>query len=466
MSSLRAESRLIALIVASAFFLQGLDSAIINTSLPQMAASLHVATLDMSIGITIYMLTAAAFVPMSGWLADRFGARDIFMAAILVFTIASLGCALAHTLWQFSIARAVQGLGGALMTPVGRMVVLRNTEKNQLLQATALITWPALAAPVVGPVIGGFLTTYFSWRWNFLMNIPIGMLGIWLAWHFIPTAREAAPNALDRLGLALSSTALSLTLFGLESFAHDDLTSGMPMVLTLTGLVAGYLAVRHFHRTANPLLSLSSLQVQTYRVSNLSAGAFFRISSSAMPFLLPLLFQIGFGMSALAAGSWMLVYFFGNLGMKPITTPILKRFGFRRILLVNGCITALCIAGYGLLTPQSPNSFIIIVLLLSGLTRSMQFTALNTLAFADVTIVQRSSSSTLASMITQITAVLGVALGAFLLKSMQAISTRSHSTLADFQITFSVIGVMVLLTTLLFLRLPHDAGAEVSGHQV
>ncbi len=465
MTSLRAESRLIALIVASAFFLQGLDSAIINTSLPQMAASLQVATLDMSIGITVYMLASAAFVPISGWLADRFGARDIFITSILIFTIASLACGLSQTLLQLSIARALQGLGGALMTPVGRMVVLRNTEKNQLLHATALITWPALTAPVIGPVLGGFLTTYFSWRWNFLINIPIGFMGVWLALRFIPNSKEANTHALDLRGLMLSSIALSITLFALESFAHDDLHHGLPVLLTVIGLVTGYLAVKHFHRSAHPLLNLSSLQVQTYRICNLSAGAIFRISSTTVPFLLPLLFQIGFGLNALAAGSWMLAYFAGNLGMKPITSPILQRYGFRRTLLVNGVITSLCITSCALLTPQSPNSLMVGILLLAGLTRSMQFTALNTLAFADVSATQRSSSSTLASMLMQITSVLGVALGSLILKVTQAIEIRDHSSLADFQIAFIVTGVMVLLSTLIFLKLPRDAGAEVSGHR-
>lgn len=465
MTSLRAESRLIALIVASAFFLQGLDSAIINTSLPQMAASLNVATLDMSIGITVYMLASAAFVPISGWLADRFGARDIFIASIIIFTIASLACGISQSLLQLSIARAVQGLGGALMTPVGRMVVLRNTEKNQLLHATALITWPALTAPVVGPILGGFLTTYFSWRWNFLINIPIGMMGVWLAFRFIPNSKEANAHALDWHGLVLSSTALSITLFGLESFAHDDPHHGLPLLLTLAGLITGVLAVRHFQRTSQPLLNLSSIKVQTYRMCNLSAGAFFRISSTAVPFLLPLLFQIGFGLNALAAGSWMLAYFIGNLGMKPITSPILKRFGFRNTLLVNGVITSLCIISCALLTPQSSTALMVVILLLAGLTRSMQFTALNTLAFADITAEQRSSSSTLASMLMQITSVLGVALGSFLLKITQAVDQRSQSTLLDFQIAFIVTGLMVLASTLIYLKLPRDAGAEVSGHR-
>ena len=465
MTSLRAESRLIALIVASAFFIQGLDSAIINTSLPQMAASLQVATLDMSIGITVYMLASAAFVPISGWLADRFGARDVFISSILIFTLASLACGFSHSLLQLSVARAVQGLGGALMTPVGRMVVLRNTEKHQLLHATALITWPALAAPVIGPVLGGFITTYFSWRWNFLINIPIGLMGVWLAFRFIPNAKEATANSLDWRGLMLSSSALSITLFGLESFAHDSVLHSLPVLMTLIGLTIGYLAVGHFHRTTFPLLNLSSLQVPTYRICNLSAGTFFRISSTTVPFLLPLLFQIGFGLSALAAGSWMLAYFAGNLGMKPITSQILKRFGFRSTLLVNGTITATCIISFALLTPTLPTSLMVAILLLAGLTRSMQFTALNTLAFADITAAQRSSSSTLASMLMQMTSVLGIALGSLLLKVTQAIGARTHSTLADFQIAFIVTGTMVLFSTLIYLKLPQDAGAEVSGHR-
>lgn len=455
---------LIASIVACAFFMQMLDSAIINTSLPQMAASFGVRPLDLSVGVTIYMMASAAFVPLSGWLADRHGSRNVFMWAIAVFALSSVTCGSSRSLLQFTLARAIQGLGGALMTPVGRVVVLRNTDKAGLLRATALITWPGLVAPVIAPVLGGFITTYANWRWNFFLNVPLGLIGIALVGRYVPNWIDAAVRKLDWHGFYLSACALLLLLYGLDAFTHLARDWFGPTLWIVSGLGLGWMAVRHLRRSAAPLLELSAVRVQTFTISTLTAGALIRAVINATPFLLPLMFQLAFGLDPLASGALVFAYFLGNLGIKPLTSPTLRRFGFRSVLVVNGVAAGLSLLACAFLTPSSPHIWIMGVLLFAGLTRSMQFTCLNTLSFADIAAAQRSSASTLYSMLQQIVSVLGVALGALLLNLCLAWRHAPSVKLIDFRAAFIIAAALAIGAALAFLRLPHNAGAEVSGH--
>ncbi|MES0155247.1 DHA2 family efflux MFS transporter permease subunit [Mesorhizobium sp. M0018] len=458
------QARRVALIVAVAFFMQLLDSTIISTSLPQMGESFGVPAVAMSIGITVYMLTMAVFVPLSGWLADRFGARNIFLVAIALFTLASLVCGISQNLAEFVAARAVQGLGSALMTPVGRILVLRNAPKSELLNATALITWPALFAPVVGPVLGGFITTYLSWHWNLFINIPLGVAGLALVARFIPGDREAGAKPLDWPGFLLTSVGLAAMLYGLERIAHPEEGVLTTVALLGTGILVGWLAVRHLQRANHPLLDLTAFKVQTFAISTLSAGTIFRIAINATPFLLPLLFQVGFGLSPVDAGMMILAYFLGNLGMKAVTTPTLRRFGFRPVLIVNGVIASLSIMACAVLSPQTPQALVVALMLIAGLSRSMQFTALNTLAFADVASPQRSSAATLSSMLQQVAMLFGVAVAAALLNLSQIARGAAALDLVDFRLAFVAIGAIGLVASCRFLALPKAAGAEVSGH--
>ncbi|TIM17693.1 MAG: DHA2 family efflux MFS transporter permease subunit, partial [Mesorhizobium sp.] len=424
LSETATNARRVALIVAIAFFMQFLDSTIISTSLPQMGASFGVSAVAISIGITVYMLTMAVFVPLSGWLADRFGARNIFLLAIVLFTLASLACGVSQNLTQFVAARVVQGLGSALMTPVGRILVLRNASKSELLNATALITWPALFAPVIGPVLGGFITTYLSWHWNFFINIPLGVVGLVLVARFIPGDREADPKPLDWPGFFLTSAGLALLLYGLERIAHPEDGVLPTVLLVVAGIVIGWLAVRHLRRAPHPLLDLSSFKVLTFAISTLAAGTIFRVAINATPFLLPLLFQVGFGLSSVDAGLMILAYFLGNLGMKTVTTPTLRRFGFRSVLVVNGLIASAAIMACAAISPQTPQVLVVALMLIAGLSRSMQFTALNTLAFADIDAAQRSSAATLSSMLQQVAMLFGVAVAAAILNLSQIARDR------------------------------------------
>lgn len=460
---LSPETRLVALIVASAFFMQLLDSAIINTSLPQMAASFGVKPLNVSIGVTIYLMAAATFMPLSAWLADRFGARNVLALAVALFTLASLACGVAASLPQFVVARACQGAGAACMTPVGRLIVLRSTARSQLIHAIAVITWPALMAPVIAPALGGFITTYYTWRWNFLLNVPLGVAGTALVLRFIPNLQGAA-GPLDWRGFALSAPALTALLWGLELLTRTPISWGSALACIGAGVAFGVAALRHFGRARAPMLQLAAAHVQTFALATFRAGSLCRTGISATPFLLPLLFQLAFGASALEAGTLVLGYFLGNIGIKPLTTPILRWFGFRRVLVGNGVLAGAALAACATFSASTPHLVVEAVLLLAGMTRSMQFTAQGTIAYADVDTVHKSSASALASVIDQVASVLGVALGAIALNLSQLARHGHAVVLHDFRIAFCIAGAITALAALKFLRLPANAGAEVSGH--
>jgi len=453
---------LIAFLVAGAFFMENLDGTVIATALPQMAASFGVQAVALNIGMTAYLLTIAVCIPVSGWMADRFGARKVFTAAIVTFTLASMFCGLVNGAGMFTAARVLQGLGGAMMVPVGRLVVLRTTEKRDLMRAINYITWPGLAAPVIGPPLGGFITQYFSWRWIFFLNIPLGVLGVFLALRLIPDARGGKHAPFDVIGFVLCGFACAGLLYSLDIAGRDRAPWREIAGLGSSASIAGVLAIWHMRRATHPLLDFSALAYKTFTV-NVFGGSFFRIAIGATPFLLPLLFQTGFGLDPFHSGLLVLVVFAGNLSMKTATTPVIGRFGFKPVLVCNGILVALLIGACGLLTPATPTILVVIVLFLGGLSRSMQFSALTALGFADIPQERMSSANALSSMVFQLTAGFGIAVGAMSLRGSATFAGRADIGLSDFHNAFALMGLVALAGMLDCLGLKRDAGAEVSG---
>jgi EmrB/QacA subfamily drug resistance transporter len=461
-----SSSRYLPLLVAGAFFMENLDATVITTALPEMARSFGVAPAQLSIGISAYLLALAVFIPLSGWLADRFGPRRVFGSAIAIFTLASLACGLATTLETFTAARILQGIGGAMMVPVGRLVVLRGTSKKDLLRAISTITWPGLAAPVIGPPIGGFITTHFGWHWIFYLNIPLGIVGFVLALRWVRGA-PGGRRPFDKTGFVLSALGCIALMIGLELASQMPLQLPLVAAMLAVGVVGIALTVRHMKRVPHPLVDVSALPLPTFAV-NVIGGSLFRISIGSAPFLLPLMFQLAFGLSAVTAGMLMLALFAGNLLIKPSTTWTLRRFGFRRVLVVNGLLVAAGFLACAMLTPDTPIPVMAVILFFCGACRSMQFTALNTIAFADVKPAQMSGSTALFSMLQQMNAGIGVALGAVALQVAEHLTgdaTSAHPSVLDFRIALVVMSALAALAVINAMRLPRHAGAEVSGHK-
>jgi EmrB/QacA subfamily drug resistance transporter len=459
----RAPNRatLIALLVAVTFFMENLDATIIATALPDMARSFGVQAVDLNVGMSAYMLALAVFIPISGWLAERFGPRPVFTAAIALFTVASVLCGLCGSLEGFVGARVLQGIGGAMMVPVGRLAVLRSTEKKDLVKAIATITWPGLVAPVLGPPVGGFIVTHASWPWIFYLNLPLGVICIGVALALLPRRHDGARRPFDLLGFLLVAGACAALMVGLEALGQGHGSGGWATATSLLGVLLAVGAILHMRRHPHPLFNLAVTRIPTLAVS-LYGGSLFRLSISTLPFLLPLLFQLGFGEDAFHAGLMVLWVFAGNLLMKPFTTRTMKRWGLRRVLVVNGVIGVFATALCALLTPDVPVALIAVLLFVGGLSRSMQFTALNTIGFADVPQARMSDASTLFSMFFQLSMGLGVALGALLLRGAMAWhGNAGAAATADFQLAFLGAAVFAAFGVLDSLTLQRDAGAAV-----
>jgi EmrB/QacA subfamily drug resistance transporter len=458
------QSVVIALLVAAAFFMEQLDGTVIATALPQMAQSFHVAPVDLNIGMSAYLLTVAVFIPASGWVTDRFGARSVFASAIVTFTAASVLCAASPTLWTFTAARVLQGIGGAMMVPVGRLIVLRNTEKQHFVRMIAYLTWPALAAPVIGPPLGGLITTYTSWPWIFLLNVPLGIAGLALAVVLIPNVRGERKGAFDWTGFALTGFASFGLMYSLEAIGRSTVDWFVTGPLITAGAASGIIALRHALRAAHPLLDLGAFKVPSFAVT-VAGGILFRLAISAVPFLMPLMFQLGFGLNPLDAGLLVLAVFAGNLGMKPGTSFVLGRFGFRRTLIWNGWLGIATVLACGLLTTSTPAVVIVAVLFLNGLTRSMEFTTINALSFCDLDQGRMSGANTLFSMLQQTGNAMGVAGGAILLRAAGLVMHPDDAavTVTDFHAALFGIGLAGAVGVWHFRTLAPDVGAALKA---
>lgn len=454
-----------ALLVAGAFFMEFLDGTVIATALPDMAKSFGVQAVDLNIGISAYLITLAVLIPASGWIADRFGARKVFAVALAIFTLASVFCGLSTTVDQFVAMRVLQGMGGALMVPVGRLAVLRTTPKHQLITAIATLTWPALVAPIIGPPLGGFITSYADWRWIFFINVPLGIVAIILALRIIPDLHDDERRPFDTPGFIATTIAMVSLVYAMESMGAQHSQGVLTLGLLVVGAVTLIYALRHFQRAQWPMIRLDAMQVPTFRVT-MYGGSLFRASISAVPFLLPLMFQVGFGMDAFHSGLLVLAVFVGNLTIKPATTPLIRRLGFRKLLLINGALNVLSLLACAFISPQTPVWLIMLILYLGGVFRSIQFTAVSTLAFADVPSAQMSYANTLFSTATQLAVGLGITLGAIGIRigeKMGDILGMASVPGISFRLAFVAIALICLVGMVDTLRLTKDAGSAVSN---
>jgi EmrB/QacA subfamily drug resistance transporter len=454
-------ARLLPLIVACALFIENMDSTVLSTSLPAIAADLGSDPIALKLALTAYLLAMAVFIPVSGWVADRFGARTTFMTAIGVFLLGSVACAASGSLEGMVASRFLQGMGGAMMVPVGRLVLLRTVPKSELVQALSWLTIPALVGPVVGPPLGGFITTYFHWRWIFLINIPIGLLGIALAKRFIPDIREHAPP-LDWVGFLLAGLGLALAMFGFSTLGRQLVPveiAALALALGSAGLV-GY--VLHARRHPKPLLDLDLFRLPTYR-AGVVGGSLFRIGIGASPFLLPLMLQLGFGLSPVNSGLLTFTSALGAIFMKTLAARVLKRFGFRRVLVVNSVVASAMLCAFGLFRPDTPHAAILAVLLVSGFFRSLQFTSLNAISYAEVDSPRMGQASSMAGMMQQLSLSLGVAIGGYLLEIVGALHDRPATDVHNFYFAFLGVGLVSASSVWMMWRLPRNAGAEMSG---
>ena len=458
------KERLIPLIVATALFMENMDSTVIATSLPAIAADIGTSPLTLKLAITSYLLSLAVFIPASGWTADRFGARMVFSLAVAVFMIGSIGCALSSSVNHFVIARILQGAGGAMMTPVGRLVLLRSIDKSALVNAMAWVTVPALVGPVIGPPLGGFITTYFSWHWIFLINIPIGLIGIFMALRYIDPIRSEDPERFDLYGLVLAGIGLGGIAFGLSVAGLNLLPWTIVAALVVIGSISMTLYVIHARQTGSPVLDFSLLRLPTLRAS-IIGGFLFRLGIGALPFLLPLLMQVGFGLSPFQSGLVTFASAVGAMGMKTLAARIIRTFGFRNIMVVNAIVSSLFLAASALFTASTPLLLIMIILVVGGFFRSLQFTAINTVAYAEVEPAQMSRATTLVSVNQQLAISAGVAVGAFSVEATMMLRHVSELSAAEFPPAFIVVAIISAASTYFFWQMPDDAGHEISGRK-
>jgi len=461
----RVSPRVTALIVASALFMEQLDGTVLATALPTMARSFNVDALHMNVALTAYLLSLAVFIPASGKAADRFGSRTVFRGAIALFTVGSILCAQAPSLAFLVAARILQGIGGAMMVPVGRLVLLRSVSKADLVAAMAWLMIPATIGPILGPPFGGLIVTYLDWRWIFYINVPIGVLGIVLVTLFIEDVRESGRVNFDLVGLLFSGIALSCLMFGLEMASRGVGSHLLTGGLVAIGLVSSVFYMLHARRHPQPVLDFRLMRIPTFRQSVVS-GALSRIAVGAMPFLLPMMLQLGFGMSAAQSGFVTFISSVGSLLMRMAAPRLLRALGFRNVLVWIGLVAVLLLATSAAFRPSWPIVLIYAVLLVGGFFQSLQFIAYNTIAYADVPRQQMSAATSFYTTFQQLSLTLGIATSAAILAASVAGHGHAGPELIDFSIAFLGVSAVAIMAPLLSLALRRDAGAELSGHHV
>jgi EmrB/QacA subfamily drug resistance transporter len=453
-------SIVIALVVGCAFFMEGLDSTMIAVSIPAMAKSLGQNPLRLNLVIATYLLSLAVFIPVSGWIADRLGARVVFCSAIAIFTAGSALCGLSTNLPMLLAMRVIQGFGGAMMTPVGRLILLRSFPRSGLVSAMNWMTIPAMIGPTVGPIVGGFITTRISWRAIFFLNFPVGVTNVVLVLWLIDNFRAPAPTRFDLRGFLISGLGLALLEAAIENLGRPIIPGAVGAAFFPAALAILALYGWHVRQVQDPVLDLSLLRIRTFRIGTVTGGVC-RMGLDAVPFLLPLLFQVGFGLSPLHSGLLIFSSSAGAMFARFFAGPLLRLFGFRWLLAGNACLAAAVTAGCGLLRADTPVWLIVLLVLLSGSVRSVQYLGLNAVSYADMPGPLLSKSTGVGGVAQQVARGFGVAVGAALLAM---IAGPARVTVEDFRLAFFLVGLLPLIAALGFLRLTPADGADVSGH--
>jgi EmrB/QacA subfamily drug resistance transporter len=456
--------RLVPLIVAVALFMENMDSTVISTSLPAIAADIGSSPLELKLAITSYLLALAIFIPASGSMADRFGARTIFRTAIAVFMVGSIGCALSHSLTHFVIARFFQGMGGAMMSPVGRLVLIRTVGRQNLVDAMSLLTMPALIGPMLGPPLGGFITTYATWHWIFLINLPIGLLGIFLVTRFVENVRGDTVEPFDFLGMTLVGLGVGGLAFGLTVTGINFVPKSVIAALIIGGAAATWGYIIHARRVAAPVIDLSLFKLPTFR-AGVGGGFIFRVGAGALPFLLPLLLQIGFGRTPFQSGLITLSTAAGAMMMKWAVPRILRKVGFRNALTWNSLVASVMLMACAFFTATTPVVAMVAILLLGGFFRSLQFTSVNTIAYAEIEPQRMSRATSLVAVAQQLSQSVGVAVGALVVETVLHLRGHAMLSAADFPPAFVVVGLIAASSTFMFATMPPDAGADMAGRR-
>ena len=455
--------RIVPMILAFAFFMEMMDSTVIATSLPAIAGDIGVSPITLKLALTSYLVALGVFIPISGWMADKFGAKNIFRIALLVFVLGSVACSMSSSLPEFVIARFLQGIGGSMMTPVGRLVLVRAVPKNEFVSAMTWLTIPGLIGPMAGPPLGGFITTYFSWHWIFLINVPIGLLGIWLSSIYLPEVPPRETPKLDWPGFFLSGIAAAGIVFGLSVISLPALPPIVGIAATALGVVTLVLYIRHARRVPNPILTLKLFRDPVFRLS-IIGGTIFRVANGAQPFLMPLMLQMGFGLNPFHSGLITFAGAFGAMSTKFLATRALAAYGFRDTMVVAAAGGAAMIGIAVFFTPETPIWLIIVSLYLAGFMRSFLFTSSNSLNFTSIAESDASQATSISSVFQQIATALGVAVAGLILEAGGWWSGETLS-LFSFHLAFGVTALLSAVSLFFIVPLPRDAGADVSGHR-
>lgn len=444
--------------------MENMDSTVIATSLPAIAADIGAEPISLKLALTSYFVSLAIFIPLSGWVADRFGAKTVFRWAIGVFVLGSICCAFSDSLLTFVLSRFLQGVGGSMMTPVARLVLVRSTPRNELVSAMAWLTIPALIGPISGPPLGGFLTTYLSWHWIFWINVPIGIAGVFLVTRYLDDVEIRTDRPMDGLGLVLSGLTFSGIMFGLSVLSLPAIPTWAGYLAVVVGLTSGLLYLRHARRTAHPILDPKMFQLPLFRQA-IIGGSLFRIGIGAFPFLMPLMLQLTFGLTPFESGLTTFVAAIGAILSKFGAERLYAAAGFPRTLMATAVLGCLFLGVNGLFSPATPHWMLMGALLLGGLCRSFFFTGVNALVFADIDEKQASQATAINAVSQQLSIAGGVAVAGGVLE----LSSNLHGgalTLGDFHIAWFAVAAVAVCSIIPFARLPPDAGSDVSGHKV